>query len=239
MPLTVPLHLVWDHDRALVGGKAANLAVLIRAKLPVPTGFCVTVAAFVQFLGACSQRVELSKLLSLVPTVRPHEAAQLSERLTTCFQDCAIPAPVQEAVLAAWRAQGEAREYAVRSSATVEDAQDHSFAGQFDSCLNVRGAEPLLAGLRKCWLSLFSARALAYFAKEHLPMTSAAMAVVIQEMIPAEAAGVIFTVDPVSGHAGRIVIEGVAGLGDRLVSGQVMPEMVVLERPTLRIVEHR
>jgi pyruvate,water dikinase len=237
-PLTLPLGRVGKDELGLVGGKAANLATLMRGNLPVPPGFCVTTAAFSQFLASCPRCPELVRTLSALSAEQPDRTANLSECILACLADVPIPPTVEQAVLTAWRGQGEERAYAVRSSATVEDAADHSFAGQFESCLNVRGRDALLVAIKKCWLSLYSARALAYEAQEALPMEKTAMAVLVQEMVPAEAAGVLFTVDPITGDTGRMVIEGAPGLGDRLVSGHVNPERVVLKKETLRVIEH-
>ena len=226
-----------QHGR--VGGKAANLAAMMKARLQVPPGFCVTAAAFDDFLNSCPKREELSRILSQLTVERLDQVTELSKHATACLADALIPPQVEAAVLTAWREQGAERVYAVRSSATVEDAAEHSFAGQFESFLNVRGKDALLAAIKECWRSLFSARALAYQAKEDLPVKKAAMAVVVQEMVPADAAGVLFTVDPVSGNAGRVVIEGTPGLGGQLVSGKVNPDRVVLDKATLRVMEQR
>ncbi|MHB9006899.1 MAG: PEP/pyruvate-binding domain-containing protein, partial [Limisphaerales bacterium] len=101
--------------------------------------------------------------------------------------------------------------FGVRAGDTVEDGADHSFAGPFESVLNVRGQDALLAAVKHCWLSLFSPRALAYHAQEHLPVEDTSLAVLVQKMAAAEVAGVLFTVHPVSGDPGRMVIEAVFG----------------------------
>jgi len=222
-PLVLDLRQASAARRRLVGGKAANLGRMIQAGLPVPPGFCVTAAAFAEFLAACPQRDELRAGLGSA-------SAFGGDQL-----ESPMPPEVAEAVREAWRALGEDRAYAVRSSATVEDGTDHSFAGQFESFLNVRGETALLRAILKCWQSLFSQRALAYQVKHGLSPQRTAMAVIVQKMVPADAAGVLFTVDPVGGGANRMVIEAVAGLGDRLVSGQANPECLDLEKPSLRL----
>jgi hypothetical protein len=236
VPLVIPLHRVGSNDVSLVGGKAASLAVLMRASLPVPAGFCVTAAACRQFLDSCPMRKDLLRTLSQISEAEPDQTARLSERALECLDQAAVPHAVEQAVLKAWRAHGVERAYAVRSSATVEDAADHSFAGQFESFLNIRAQDAPVAAVRKCWLSLFSERALAYHARNGLPVAQSAMAVVVQEMVPAEVAGVLFTIDPTTGDTNRIVIESAPGLGETVVGGRVVPDRMVLAKPSLTIV---
>jgi pyruvate,water dikinase len=123
----------------------------------------------------------------------------------------------------------------VRSSATVEDAAGMSFAGQFESILNVRGADALLAAIKACWRSLFSERALVYLARQRVPAEKVKMAVLVQEMVEAGHAGVVFTADPLTGATNRLVVECVSGLGEGLVRGIVQPERVVVEKRTGRV----
>jgi len=199
---TMTLPTVRRVDRQRVGGKAANLGELLAAGLPVPCGFCVTTTAFDRF--------------------RASDGGTLAE--------APVPKAVRDAVLSVWRELGEAKSVAVRSSATVEDGREQSFAGQFESVLNVRGAEALLDAVKSCWLSLFSKRALAYLARQQIPVEKVKMAVLVQEMVEAERAGVVFTADPLTGATDRLVVEYVSGLGDSLVQGMVQPERIVIDR---------
>ncbi len=238
LPWVLSLKAVAENQRLLVGGKAANLARLLRVGLPVPPGFCITTTAFKKFLTACRQHDELYAMLTQVSSGQRADTAAVSQTAVAWLANTRMPASVQDAVLNAWREQGEARCYAVRSSATAEDAADHSFAGQFASFLNVQGKDALLEAVKSCWCSVFSERALAYQVQQGLLLESSAMAVIVQAMVPAVASGVLFTVDPATGSPGRVVIEAVPGLGDRLVSGRVNPERVVLKKATLRVIEH-
>lgn len=239
-PFVLDLRQASDAPRRLVGGKTANLGRMLRTGLPVPSGFCVTTAAFGEFLASCSKRDEWrAGLRSTHALAGDQPTSQPSQQAVAWWSESPLAPAVEAAVLKAWRESGEDCAYAVRSSATVEDAVDHSFAGQFESCLNVRGRDALLAAIHQCWLSLFSERALAYQAKNGLSPEQTAMAVIVQEMVPAEAAGVLFTADPVGGNPNRMIIEAVPGLGDRLVSGQVHPESLVLEKPTLRLLNRQ
>ncbi|MBN2507692.1 MAG: hypothetical protein JXQ71_13465 [Verrucomicrobia bacterium] len=236
-PSVLPLHDAHPALRGLVGGKAANLAHLLRSGFPVPDGFCVTTAAFGEFLAVCPNRARLAALWTRLAQDRDADVGAFSQSALAWLSETNMPTTLKTAVLNAWRQMGCDVAYAVRSSATVEDAREHSFAGQFESVLHVRGAEALLAAIESCWRSLFGPRAVAYLASRRLPQGHVAMAVLVQPMLPAETAGVLFTLDPVSGRDDRLVIEGARGLGDRLVSGRLDPERVVLDKVTLRILE--
>lgn len=233
-PLVLCLSEVTPAQRLLVGGKSANLATMLRAGLPVPKGFCITTAAFARFMASCPQQEQLAALMAGLSADQPEQIASLSRQAQECLEENPVPPPVQDAVLKAWRKLGMERTYAVRSSATVEDGKTRSFAGQFDSILDVRGAEALLHAIKTCWLSLFSERALAYLARGGMPAGKTAMAVLVQELITADCSGVVFTADPLTGAADRILVESVAGLGEALVQGRAKPERLLLEKATRR-----
>jgi len=163
----------------------------------------------------------------------PGRAASLRDRL----RQTPVPEPVIEAVRAALADAGDAGPWAVRSSATAEDQPDGSFAGQHDSFLGIVGPEAVIDAVRACWLSLFTDRALAYRARCGRGSEAAAMAVVVQEMVVADVAGVVFLGDPVHQDPSRIVIEGAPGCGVGVVSGRVRPDRMVLERGSLQVLE--
>jgi pyruvate,water dikinase len=234
-PLLLDLKEAGDGQRAAVGGKTANLAVLLRAGMPVPRGFCVTTVAFDHFLAACPRRTRLSELLSQCSADRIDRIAELSREVQSCLADTRLPALVGDAVLAAWRKLGEEQSFAVRSSATVEDGAERSFAGQFESILNVRGADALLRAIQSCWLSLFCERALTYQVKQQVPVEKVKMAVLVQEMVEAEQSGVVFTADPLTGSTDWLVVEFVSGLGEGLVQGTVQPDRMLIEKRTGRV----
>ena len=224
-----------DNRRSLVGGKVFNLGKLITAGLPVPSGFCVTTTAFDLFLASCPRRTELSHLLAQCSGDEIGRIAELSREIRSCLAEVHVPETVKDAVLSAWREAGGEQSLAVRSSATVEDAAGMSFAGQFESILNVRGADALLAAIKSCWLSLFSERALVYLARQRVPAEKVRMAVLVQEMVEASHAGVVFTADPLTGATDRFVVEYVSGLGEGLVQGTIQPGRVVVEKRTGRV----
>jgi pyruvate,water dikinase len=219
-------------DRALVGGKAANLSQMLRAGLPVPGGFCITTAAFRNWLDGNSRA---AALLAQLAADAPASSASFNPSIAAAVREALAASPLPGTLRRALevelaRAQC-AIAWAVRSSAPGEDSAAASFAGQHDSVLDVRGAEAVADAVRRCWVSLFSDRAIAYRLKRGIPPTAAAMGVVVQEFVPAEAAGVMFTADPVTGDTTRLIIEATAGLGEALVSGRVSPQHVVLDKP--------
>ena len=188
-------------DLPRVGGKAAGLGQLLGAGVRVPAGFVVTTDAYRYAVGAASTTAEV---------------------LST-----PVPEDLADAVRAAYLALGGGP-VAVRSSATAEDLPGATFAGQQDTFLDVEGTEAVLDAVRGCWASLWSGRAVAYRERLGLDPASVAMAVVVQRMVPADTAGVLFTADPVTGRRDRVVVDAARGLGEAVVSGRVTPEHLVV-----------
>jgi pyruvate,water dikinase len=235
--------LAWlqDLDRdavARAGGKAANLGELIRAGLPVPPGFVVTTDAYTLFVSSHGLQPEIERLAQ---SADPDDAAALdaaSRAIADLFDARPIPEAIRDTVLDAYSRLGSPP-VAVRSSATAEDRADASFAGQMETYLNIRGADALLNAVRRCWASLWTARAISYRARQGIPPSAVRLAVVVQELVDADAAGVLFTANPVTGHRGQTVIDAVPGLGEALVAGQVTPDHWVLDTATRRMLEAR
>jgi phosphoenolpyruvate synthase/pyruvate phosphate dikinase len=207
---------------AHVGGKGAHLAELSRIEgIRVPAGFCVTTAAFQRILAeARSVDDRLDRLSSLKPDDREAIRA-LSADVRRAIEAIAIPDDLADAITRPLARLGEAAAYAVRSSATAEDLPTASFAGQQDTYLNVVGAAAVLQHTSRCWASLFTERAVTYRLRNGFDHRKIRMAVVVQQMVFAEAAGVLFTADPVTGSRKVATVEATFGLGEALVSGMV------------------
>lgn len=197
--------------RGVLGGKGFNLAKLLAASLPVPAAFCVTAAAFNGFVDAAFER---AAALS--------DAAQLLQRAP-------LPAALSDALLRAYQRLGADVSVAVRSSAVDEDGAQHSFAGQQATLLNVRGVAALEDALKTVWSSLLSPNALLYRSRQS-PGTLPAMAVVVQALIPADVAGVLFTHDPVNDTGDEALINAAYGLGETVVSGGVVDTFYIDRR---------
>ena len=193
-------------DTSLVGGKAANLGRLVRAGFPVPDGFVVTTRAY-----------------RLARSESPD--GKLADTL---------PSGVAEEVCQAYRAMGCGR-VAVRSSATAEDSAGASMAGQYETFLDVEGDAGLLDAVRRCWAGLDAARALAYLREHEIDAAGVAMAVVVQRLVPADVAGVLFTTNPHDGSHREMLVEAAPGLGEAVVSGQVQPDTLRIDRQTGRV----
>jgi rifampicin phosphotransferase len=211
------------------GGKGANLAELTRAGFNVPPGFLVTTDAYRAFVEANDIR---PRLLALVQPVQPDDPVALdavSAEIRALFAAGHVPPEIQDAICAAYEALSTGTDragapVAVRSSATAEDLPGLSFAGQQDTYLNIVGGSALVEASRKCWGSLWTARAMGYRARNHIPPHDVALAVVVQQMILSEVSGVMFTANPLTGRRDEIVIDASYGLGEAIVSGQVEPD---------------
>ncbi len=200
----------------VVGGKAANLGELIRAGFRVPPGFCLTTAAYHQVAA------EAFDVAALDPD-------SLAAQARDAILGSPVPAVVAEALDRAYRVLGDDVPVAVRSSATAEDLPWASFAGQQDTFLNIVGTPALLEAVRRCWASLWTERAVSYRATNGIDHTTVRLAVVVQQMIEPQVAGVLFTADPVTGYRGHSVIDASPGLGESVVSGAVNPDHFVVD----------
>jgi pyruvate,water dikinase len=222
-------------DRPRVGGKGGSLGELASAGVGVPPGFVVCTSAFERFLGALEDENPIRSYVESLDALNLEAITDASKKLRTRLENTALPAEVQSDLLAA-RAEllgdDPNSPVAVRSSATSEDAEDASFAGLQDTYLWVTGADETLRSLRSCWASLYSVPSIAYRRKHRLPEAGVAMAVVIQRMVDARAAGVMFTRSPLTGDRSVITIEGSWGLGSAVVSGEVTPDRFVVAKIT-------
>jgi pyruvate,water dikinase len=215
-----------------VGGKALGLGRLVSHGLPVPGGFAVTTSAY--RAGAAAV---LDEIAALVDGARTAEAcAAAAAAVEERFAAMALPAGLQDEVRAAYRELGEVP-VAVRSSADAEDTDDASFAGQQESFLWVRGERAVVEHVRRCWASLFTPQAIAYRADLNIRARDVAMAVVVQEMVAASAAGVMMTIDPVTGDPSQIAIEGAWGLGLAVVGGEVTPDRWSIDKVAMSVRE--
>jgi len=223
---------------ATVGGKAANLGEMIRAGMPVPPGVCVTTDAYRLVVADAA----LDGLLDELDAVAADDVAVLTAlagRARAALLGAPMPAAVSEAVTDAYAHLGAAVPVAVRSSATAEDLPSASFAGQQDTFLNVVGAESVLDAVARCWASLWTDRAVVYRATNGIDHRSVYLAVVIQQMVDAEVAGVLFTADPVTGRRRQAVIDASPGLGEAVVSGAVNPDHFVVDTATGSVLDRR
>jgi pyruvate,water dikinase len=221
-----------DATLAVAGGKGANLSRLTRAGFPVPTGFLITTAAYYTFVQANDLHAQIVALAS----DKAKTVEDTSTAIRQLFERGRIPpevaAAIQQAYAGLMQMTGDSSPVAVRSSATAEDLPGASFAGQQESYLNVRGEQALLEAVKRCWSSLWTARALDYRARQGIDPSSVSLAVVVQAMVPAEAAGVLFTANPMSGARDEIVLDAAWGLGEAIVGGLVTPDHIVADKTT-------
>ena len=230
--LVLPLHSQ-KASLATVGGKEANLSQLVRAGFPVPTGFLVSTAAYRAFV----QDNDLQQ--QIVARARRGAATDfevVSAAIRQLFERANIPSTVAAAIQQAYAALSPAGKalvpLAVRSSATAEDLPGASFADQQETYLNVRGEQALLQAVKRCWASLWTPRALTYRARQGIDPATVSEAVVAQVLVPADASGVLFTANPLTGARDEIVIDAAWGLGEAIVSGLVTPDHLIADKAT-------
>lgn len=224
-------------DICLAGGKGASLGRLAQAGFPVPPGFVLTVNAYRTFLRANDLEWAIAGILARIDpgdmAALERAAAGVAGRLAGGRMPDEVAGQLRQAYAELGRPP-----VAVRSSATAEDLPQSSFAGQYATFLNVAGEGAVSQAIVGCWASLWAARAIAYRAQRGIAHDDVAMAVVVQQMVDAEASGVLFTANPVTGNPDEVVIDAAPGLGERVVGGTVTPEEVVVGRRTGEVV-HR
>ncbi len=235
-PRIISLHTSSETDRSTVGSKAAGLAGLVRAGLPVPDGFCITSSAYHEHMESTGLagmvRGVCENIDGAPPDARRDGLAALREKICASVMQDRLREEIERRFAAL-----ETRAVAVRSSATAEDLPGSSFAGQYDTWLDVTSLARCLDAVKGCWASLWTERAFGYREANGFDHLTVDMAVIVQELVEAETAGVLFTADPLTARADRITVEAVRGLGEALVSGRAVPDRFVLSKRGLEIVK--
>ena len=217
----------------LVGGKGASLARLSVADLPVPSGFHITTLGYRRFID---ENHLAEAILAAARQARAEEPATLdivSTQIQSLILQGEIPHDIVEWIRKRYSELGaDDPPVAVRSSATAEDLPEMSFAGQQETYLNVKGADEVLKAVKRCWASLWTARAIGYRMRNNIPPEGVALAVVVQQLVAADAAGILFTANPMTGARGQIVINAAWGLGEAIVGGHVTPDTFIVNKQT-------
>jgi rifampicin phosphotransferase len=226
------------HSLAVAGGKAANLGEMTRAGLPVPPGFCITTRAYAA-VATGTQMAMTTEALDITTALDADRLAELAARARDALLLAPVPPDLSSAIVRAYASLGSDTPVAVRSSATAEDLPTASFAGQQETYLNVVGTETLLEAVRRCWASLWTERAVAYRAKNGIRHSTVRLAVVVQQMVDARVAGVLFTANPLTGRRQQAVIDASPGLGEAVVSGAVTPDQFVVQTALGEIVQRK
>jgi len=225
-------------DVALVGGKGANLGEMTRAGIPVPPGFCVTAQAYKHFVETTGLAPQIREIINKTDVNDLEELMANTARIRELIRSTPVPAEIAREVTAAYKelgGEGAPPRVAVRSSATAEDLPEASFAGQQDTYLNVVGVEDVLEYVRRCWASLWTARATAYRQAQGFDHATVYLSAVVQKMIQSERSGVAFTANPVSGNRQEMLINASWGLGEAIVAGKVTPDEYVVDKASRQI----
>ncbi len=230
-------------DVAIAGGKGANLGELTRAGIPVPPGFVVTSKTYDQFIKETGIFDEIMDILDALDVENNKELQASSVKIKKIITETRMPDEISTIVIEAYNALchriGKEDVFvAIRSSATAEDLPEASFAGQQDTYLNIRGNDEVVEYVQKCWASLFESRAIFYREENDFDHSKVYIAVVVQEMVDAEKAGVMFTVHPSTGEE-KILIEAAWGLGEGVVSGTVTPDTCWYDKEKNEVLDYK
>jgi phosphohistidine swiveling domain-containing protein len=225
---------------ATVGGKGTSLAKLYAAGLPVPEGFNITTEAYWRFVRENDLQTVIQQALAVADPSHPASLEAASHRIREGFLAAQIPPNIASEVVNAYAGlPGQNPAVAVRSSATAEDLPEASFAGQQETYLNVNGPAAVLEAVKKCWASLWTARAIGYRARQGIGPDQVALGVVVQLLVPAEVSGILFTANPLNGKHDQVVINAAWGLGEAIVGGMVSPDSLIVDKADGHILEHQ
>jgi rifampicin phosphotransferase len=235
MPTSIPLDQANATQLSIAGGKGANLATLLQAGFPVPPGFVIPTGAYRAFVSSNNLHTVIQPVLAATDLADPASLEIASATIRAAFSAGQIPSALRSEIINSYSTIANPQFVAVRSSATAEDLPGLSFAGQQDTYLNIAGETGLLQAVVNCWSSLWTGRAIGYRARNHISDNDLALAVIVQQMIPSQVSGVLFTANPLNGLRSEMVIDAAFGLGDALVSGQVEPDQYVVDGRNRRI----
>jgi pyruvate,water dikinase len=237
---------VRNTDVPLVGGKNASLGEMISAGLPVPPGFAVTAHSYERYIQEKNIAEQIYKIIkdTVTDLNDPKQYDAASKKIRELIEKTPMPKEIENAIRTAYKELNQRLELrdvfvAVRSSATAEDLPDASFAGQQETFLNTKGPDDLIDKVVKCWSSLFTPRAIFYRNEKGFLHEKVLISVGVQKMVNSRAAGVMFTINPVTGKRDEIVIDGNYGLGETVVSGAVNPDDFVIDKSSMQIKERR
>jgi pyruvate, water dikinase len=248
-------YVVWFKDLnkdsiAVAGGKGANLGEMINVGLPVPNGFCVSAQTYKKFIEVTGLKDKIEGLLKQINVDDTEQLQRIAKQIQDLINSTEIPEDIAEEIMDNYELLGAGKDahdlvnakevfVAIRSSATAEDLPSASFAGQQATYLNIKGKEKVVAAVRACWASLFTARAVYYREKNKFEHSKVLISAIVQKMVNSDKAGIMFTVNPSTNNEKEIVVEGVYGLGESIVSGQVNPDTYIVDKQTKEIKETR
>ncbi|MCP2251574.1 pyruvate, water dikinase [Prauserella aidingensis] len=246
--MTTTPHVLWIDDpeapgNRLLGGKFGSLADMHAARFEVPPGFGITTGAYRRFLDAAGLTRRAEEARSQAANAELSEIREISAGLTAEIESAPLPPELETAVCEAYAELGTRSgqvdvPVAVRSSGESEDLAGASFAGQYDTFLWIRGVEELLRHVRRCWAGMFGEAVLTYRTEDEKPPPSdLGICVGVQQMVAARSAGVMFTLDPVSGDRSKVVVEGCWGLGEGVVSGGITPSRYRVDKVTFEVLD--
>lgn len=226
------------NDLNIAGGKGANLGEMVHTQIPVPPGFIVTATAYFEFLKETNVMEEIEVMLKSIDPNDSRVLQDVSAQIRDKISHIDMPSYMVSEIKTAYRKLGGGL-VAVRSSATAEDLPDASFAGQQRTYLNIQGEEAVIQAVQGCWASLFESRAIFYRHEQGYDHFKVGIAVPVQRMIQSESAGVMFTVEPLKSDRSKVLIEGIYGLGEAIVSGDLTPDQYSLNKNDLTITEKK